>query len=284
MNDSIFAAIGFGLTSAAMWGSADFSGGLASKRLSVYGVAILSQAAGYLLLLVMALLFHEPIPPTEQLAFGFAAGLVGMVGLVSLYKALSMGEMNVAAPLTAILAASIPVLVSILTEGAPDPFQMIGFPLALTSIWFLSRPDHTQFDPKVLRLPLLAGLAFGFFFTLLERATQETTILPLIAARTASLGSMLVFVTLTGREWRPKAGLQPSPLPLIALCGVLDALGNIFYAFAAQIGRLDVAAVLGSLYPAATVLLAWWILRERITRQHGIGVVLALSAIVLIAL
>lgn len=281
MNDSIFAAMGFGLTSAAMWGSADFSGGMASKRLSVYGVALISQMAGFVLLVGSALLFREAIPPVEHLAYGFIGGWVGIIGLLSLYKALSTGEMSVAAPLTAILAAAIPVLASFYSEGAPKPLQMIGFPLALASIWFLSRPDHAQFDLKQLRLPMLAGLAFGFFFILLERSSQEAVLWPLVAARTASISALLVFVTVTKRDWRPQGA---EGLGLLVVCGVLDALGNMFYALAAQLGRLDVAAVLGSLYPAATVLLAWWVLNEKITRQHGIGVAMALIAILFIAL
>ena len=280
MTGSELAPALLGLASAACWGAGDFGGGLASKRTSVYGVVIVSQLIGVTLLIASALAFGERMPPTDHLLWGVLAGVCGAVGLQALYRALAQGRMGMAAPVSAVITAAVPVIAGALLEGLPGGMQLLGFGLALIGVWFISRADDTPLAPADLGLPILAGLGFGFFLVLINRASDVAVLWPLIAARFASLSTILAVAALSRRAWRPAV----NQLPLIALTGALDAGGNTFFALAAQMGRLDVAAVLSSLYPASTVWLAWIILKERITRMQSVGIIAALTAIVLIAL
>ena len=274
------ASVIFGLASALSWGAGDFSGGLATKRAPVYGVVIVSQIIGVLLLVGLALALSERIPPPVQLMWGGVAGLGGGLGLVALYSALASGRMGVAAPVSAVVAAVIPVGFGLLTEGWPTALRLSGFGLALAAVWFISRPDEAGLRARDLGLPLIAGLGFGLFFVALDHANDEGVLWPVVAARLASASLLTVMARLTRQPYLPGREY----LGLIALSGVLDTGGNAFYALAARLGRLDVAAVLGSLYPASTVWLAWLILKERLTRLQWVGVIAALAAIVLITL
>lgn len=279
MSGSIFAPIFFGLASALCWGAGDFSGGLATRRESVFGVTLVSQTAGVLLLLGLALLFFEPLPAATNMGWAGLGGAVGALGLIALYRSLASGRMGVAAPLSAVVTAIVPVLYSYFVHGRPAPIQQFGILLALLAVFLIARPEGTAIRLGDLGLPLLAGVGFGIFFILIHRASETSVLWPLVAARVASV-SLLLLIALSRRE---KRGLEPASLPLILLAGVLDVGGNAFFVLAGQSGRLDVAAVISSFYPGMTVWLAWLILKERITRLQTLGVLLALAAIVMIA-
>ncbi|MBL8057302.1 MAG: EamA family transporter [Anaerolineales bacterium] len=271
----------FGLLSAAVWGAGDFCGGLAARRAaSTYAVVIGSQLVGILLVLGLALGLREPLPPAVSWLWGALAGWAGAIGLLALYRALASGRMGVAAPLSAVFAAALPVAAAALAQGLPSALTLAGFGLALTGVWLLSRPaGAVPFAWRDLGLPLLAGTGFGLFFVFIALAGQAATFWPLVASRSASLALMLA-ITAAARQ----APLPERPAwPLAALSGLLDACGNACFALAAQAGRLDVAAVLSSLYPASTVLLAVLVLKERFTRLQVAGIAAALAAIVLIA-
>lgn len=274
------AAVIFGLLSAGIWGAGDFCGGLATRRASVNSVVIASQLVGILLLTGLAFIFREPWPIATDLMWGALAGVAGNVGLLALYRGLATGRMGVVAPLSAVLSAALPVLVSVFFAGLPGWVTLIGFALALVGVWLLAQPaGGAVFRLGDLGLPVLAGFGFGLFFVFVDQVSAAAVFWPLVAARLASL-ALLAGVTAASRQrlW-PSAG----PLPLVVLSGVLDAAGNAFFALATQTGRLDVAAVLSSLYPASTVLLAWIVLHERLTRAQILGVAAALVAIVMIA-
>jgi drug/metabolite transporter (DMT)-like permease len=276
-----FSLIIFGLLSALSWGGGDFSGGLATKRSPVYSVIITAQSLGLLMLLAVAVGIRETFPPVEHLFFGVLAGLTGTVGIVCLYSALANSRMGLAAPVSAIVAAGLPVLVGAFTLGLPSGVNLVGLLLALLSIWLVSRTEgeHEPFKLNMLYLPGLAGLGFGLFFVLIDRANDVAVFYPLAAARIASLSLLLAFALGT-----KKAVLtERSQWPLIALCGFLDTWGNIFYAMAAQAGRADIAAVLSSMYPAGTILLARLLLKERIGRVQWLGIGLALVAVAMIS-
>jgi drug/metabolite transporter (DMT)-like permease len=273
-----FAPIAFGLLSALTWGAGDFSGGLATKRSSVFSVLLASQAVGLLLMIALALSFGEPLPPARDWGVGALAGLAGDVGLIALYLALASGRMGLAAPVSAVVSAALPVWVGALIEGLPGGLQLAGFGLALVSVWFIARHPQAKLQARDLGLPTLAGVGFGCFLVLIHQASATSTRWPLAAARGASLALLFVFATLTHRPRWP----ETPRLPLIALVGILDAGGNAFFVLAGQSGRLDVAAVLSSLYPASTVLLARFLLHEHISRAQALGIGLALLAIVLI--
>jgi drug/metabolite transporter (DMT)-like permease len=266
------------LLSAASWGAGDFSGGLAAKRASVYSEVLASQSMGAVLLAGLALAFHDPFPPLAHMLLGGVAGVAGSIGLLALYRALASGRMGVAAPASAVVTAIVPVAVGALTEGLPDTITLSGFGLALIGVWFVSSHQAAVVHLRELGLPVVAGLGFGIFLVIIDRANDVSALWPLVGARVASLIMLWAFATLARQPRWP----EREQLPLIALVGLFDAGGNAFYALAARAGRLDVAAVLSSLYPASTVLLAWSILKERISRLQAIGILTALAAIVLI--
>jgi drug/metabolite transporter (DMT)-like permease len=281
------AGVIFGLLSAASWGAGDFCGGLATRRTGAYAVVIGSQFVGAALLLGLALGLGEPMPPAPAWLWGGLAGAAGALGLSALYRALANGRMGVAAPLSAVFAAALPVITAALIEGLPGGLTLTGFVCALAGVWLLSRPEGTSAPPFQLRdlgLPLLAGAGFGLFFVLIDQAGAAaggaSTFWPLVASRGASLGLMVTLAAAARQAILPAR----QAWPLAALSGLLDAGGNACFALAAQAGRLDVAAVLSSLYPASTVILAGLILKERFTRLQVAGVMAALGAVVLIAM
>lgn len=274
--------VSFGLAAAVTWGAADFTGGLASRRTGVYAVVVWAELSGLLVLFALAGLTGEPAPDLQTWLLAGAAGIGGGFALLLFYQALAAGQMSIAAPISAVLAAAVPVLVSAIWLGLPGPLTGFGMLLALLAITLISRsegPDQTAaIQLSQIRLPLLAGLGFGLYFILLHLASPEGVIWPLIAARCASVLFLIGFSLLTRQEWLPgKAAWL-----LIIASGLLDTTANAFYILATQIGRLDVAAVLSSLYPGGTVLLAWLILKERVSRLQMVGVIAALVAIVLI--
>jgi uncharacterized membrane protein len=226
-------------------------------------------------------LFHEPLPPVRDWLFGAAAGLAGGIGLMLLYRALAEGKMSIVAPVSALVAASIPVLVAGITQGLPKPLTLVGFALALSAVWLLSSGEAAaRIRLKDLGLPLSAGLTFGLFFVLLHQASRTAILWPIVAARIGSITGLLTYIRLKHRRWIPARGLWS----WLAFIGLIDAAGTACYALSARLGRLDVAAVLGSLYPGATVLLAWVFLKENLSRIQTIGIVLALGAILLLTL
>ena len=278
-------AVAYGLASAAVWGAGDFSGGLATKRGNVYVVVMLSQVVGLFCLLLLALLLEGTLPPARDLLFGALAGIAGVIGLLGLYAGLARGRMGVVAPVTAVLAAIFPVMVAIFTEGVPPILVLVGFGLAVTAVWLLSGGGKAGgLRRNELGLALLASLGFSLFFVFIDQVSLGVVFWPLTAARLASV-SLLIFFFLSRRwvqaQWQPPAHHL---LPIIALSGILDSGGNYFFTLATQSGRLDIAAVLASLYPASTVLLARLILKETLGSRQWLGVGIALVALVFIAL
>lgn len=278
MNHNLITVL-FGLAASLSWGSGDFSGGLATRRANVMSVVIAAYILGFALLIALALLWSEPFPSALDLAWGTAAGLAGAVGLVSFYQALSIGRMGITAPIAAVLASALPVIFSAIFVGLPNFLQLTGFALALMAVWLISRPERTMARPEGVGLALLAGLGFGSFFILISRVSPTAIYWPLAAARLSSLLFMLAIVRIRGQEVLPKKAV----FPLVLLAGTLDVVGNAFFVLATHTGRLDVAAILSSLYPAVTVVLASIVLRERVTRLQAIGILVALVAIPLIS-
>lgn len=269
----------FGLLSGAVWGAGDFCGGLATKRSNVYGVVIVGDLVGGIVLAGLALAFREPLPHPRDVVWGAVAGISGAAGLIALYRALASGRMSMASPVAAVISASVPAVAGTFVDGLPGGGQMAGFGLALLGVWLVSANDQVRIQFNELGLPIVAGLGFGVFFVLIDHVSVTVLFWPLVSARAAAVLVLAACAMATrqlqlpGREY----------VPLTAMVGVLDAGGNAFFALAAQAGRLDVAGVLSSLYPASTVGLAWLILKERVTRLQTVGVLAALAAVVLIA-
>ncbi len=270
-----------GLASAAAWGAGDFSGGLASKRTSVYSVVVLSQFVSLVLLVLSAVLIPEVDNSLRDIALGGIAGVCGAAGLVALYSSLARGPMGVVAPVTAVAAAIIPVIFSIINEGLPAMEVFVGFVIALIAVWLISQGgQEAKIHLSDLRLPIFAGFGFGIFFILIDQVSSNAILLPLVSARSTSI--LVVFIV--GMLSRNIELPVLTRLPIIALAGIFDTGGNIFFALATRVGRLDISAILGSLYPAATVVLAWIILKERLATQQWIGILLVLVAVILIAI
>jgi drug/metabolite transporter (DMT)-like permease len=276
------------LTSAAVWGSGDFSGGLASRRGNQHQVLVVVTLSGALLLAILTLILRETLPTGWPLFLAAAAGLAGGLGIAFLYRGLSIDRAATVAPVAAVITGVVPVLYSSLSQGLPNLWQLIGFALALAGIFLVSRSPEADAEPGSraphntsagLLMAVCAGIGFGGFFVLLPASAPGQVFAPLLIARLASL--VMALVLLVSRR-------APFPIPtahpIAILAGVLDSGGNIFYAFAKQYTRLDVAAVLSSFYPAATVLLAWIILKERVAALQWLGAALCLVAVPLIAL
>jgi len=275
-------SIFYGLLSALAWGGADFAGGLASRRESPIRVVTLAEIAGFVLLIVLILIFPEPVPPLEVWVVSGLANLLGIAGLILLFRALAEGQMSIAAPVSALMAAIIPVVVSGFTEGLPKWVTFVGFAFAMASIWLISRDEEGGHLQRLsdLRLPLLSGVGFGLYFVLIHSASQDYTFWPLIAARCVSIPLLVGYGLVTRQRVLPQR-----PLRLLASSsGLLDVAGNTFYVLAGQIGRLDISAVLVSLYPASTAILAAIFLKERINRTQALGIIIALVAIILMTL
>ena len=278
----------YGILSAASWGAADFIGGLASKRTSPYRVLFLAEIAGLIPFTLLALFTRESIPPAADMLLGAVSSLIGLTGLLLLYRALADGQMTIAAPVSALFAALIPVIFGFFTLGAPSYATMIGFGLTCLAVWFISQTDPTNWrfplrglrSSADLRLPLLSGFFFGLYFITLHQATLNAFFWPLVAARFAGVVALGFYALLTRQTAMPAREVWGFCL----VNGVIDIGGNAFYVLAAQTGRIDVAAVLGALYPASTVLLAWIFLKERIAWLQTFGVLLAFMAIILFTL
>ena len=269
----------FGLASAACWGAADFCGGLATKRTQVYRVIFSSQLISLFLLIALAIGLSETPPALGALLLCGVAGVFGALGLIALYRALAEGHMGTAAPVSAVVAAAVPVVAGVFIEGWPSTLQLFGFGLAFFAVWVISRTQHGRIQWRDLGLPVAAGFSFGIFFVILGSVSGGAVMWPLIAARLGSLTVMLIF-TAVARQPRI---VERSLASLVIIIGVLEVGGNAFYILARQAGRLDVAAVLASLYPAFTVALAWLVLKEHRTRAQFIGLLAALAALVLIS-
>ncbi len=274
----------FGLSSGLSWGVGDFAGGIASRKIGSYRAVIFQEIVGLCMVVVAVLILGERFLSLHALIFAILSGVAGNMGLLLFYHALATRNMSIAAPVSALMTAILPVASSWLTEGLPSPLTFAGFLFAFAAIWLISH-DHsggkgirTRFADLIL--PLLAGVGFGLFFVFIHEASRQSTIWPMIASRTTGVLIVGVVMLLRREPW----GVDPSVrLPVIA-SGVLDIGGNLFFILAGQLGRLDVASVLGSLYPGFTVLLAWLILKERLAPLQQLGVAAALIAIVCLTL
>ena len=272
----------YGLISSASWGAADFIGGLASKRTSAIRVLYLAEIAGFIPFMLLAIILREPIPSATDFLWGAFSSLIGLAGLIFLYRALAEGQMTIAAPVSALFAALIPVIFGSITLGFPSVPTLIGFGLAFIAVWLISQSDSTnwRFSFSDLRLPLISGFFFGFYFITIHKATLNAFFWPLTAARFAGFVALGLFALFTRQPAMPPR----ETWTLCILNGVIDIAGNGFYILSAHSGRIDVAAVLGALYPAGTVLLAWIFLKERISFIQTLGIVLAFIAIILFTL
>ncbi len=272
----------YGLLAALGWGAADFTGGLAARKTGAYRAVFYGELIGIFALFFIILFSGEALPDRRVWIFAMLAGVFGTLGLIFLYHAMTVGLMSIATPVSALLAAMLPVIVGIVREGLPDWMTIIGFGFALFAVWMISQGEDGVTDIFAhlsdLKLPLLAGIGFGLYFVLMHEATNTgATIWPMVASRSGGMTLITIYMFVTRSSWKVT---DSTTWPTITLNGLLDISGNVFFILAGQLGRLDVAAVLSSLFPGITVLLAWIFLKERLSRGQWIGIAAALAAIV----
>jgi drug/metabolite transporter (DMT)-like permease len=281
--------IGLGLAASAFWGASDFLGGLATRKAHVVMVVAMAHGLSLGLLLVIALATHAPVPSRSIALLGLCAGAFGGVALILYYQALSLGEMGITTALTGLLTALVPVIYSFFTQGLPKSSQIAGFVLAAAAIALIAYAPAGKPRPLALGLATLSGLGFGVFLVVLKVGSTHGLIWQLIFSRVASAtlaGGVILWMLIrsgNGASWRKQAGTNRF-FWIAGSAGVLEATGSLLYMRSASEGRLDVAAVLASLYPVVTILLAAWFLKERTTWSQALGMALALGAVVLVSL
>ena len=275
----------FALCAAALYGSADFLGGLAVRRSAVIPVMIFSQLAGSCMLVAVLPLLPPASASIADLLWGAAAGVALAIGLTLLYQGLALGKMSLVAPVTAVLAVILSGLVGLLSGDRLSLVGLAGITLALAAIILISQdgaakrpPHYDKTRPsRILPIAVFAGLFIGVFFAALKQSSASSGLLPLASARLTALVALVVVALLRRSALR----VGRDVVGLILLGGALDILANMFYVLAARHGMLTIAATLTSLYPASTIILARLVLGERLRTIQiaglscaGIGVVL----------
>ncbi len=267
------------LTSAVLWGISDFGGGVLGRRAPIFGVLLATQAVGFAIASVGLVIQPEPMLEGPDLGLSLLAGGLAAIGVGSLYRGLAVGRMGVVAPVTAVLTATTPAVIGIAWQGFPGPIVFVGFAVAILAVVIVSIvPEETAGRPAGLGYALVGGFTLGLLGVVLSRIDIQHAFAPLVFMRGVELLLFAATVVILRLPWR----MPRSLFPLVALVGFVDVTGNLAFLTAARTGDLSIAAVLSSLYPVITVILAAALLRERITRSHAAGVGLAFVAIALI--
>jgi len=273
------AVVLLGLGSAVTWGAGDFGGGWTGRRAPVLGLAIGVDGIGVLVMVAVAALLGEPLPGSATLLLAGLAGLFAAAGIVALYTGLAVGRMGVVAPVTGLVAASLPVAVGFIRQGMPGGEVLIGIAFALIAVVLVSRSHDPSGRRSGVEYAVIAGLGLGLFNVAVGAFPEHRVAWPLVAIKAAALVALAAIALAGRRPWQVSRPVWPA---LVAVA-LLDLAGNGLYVLATQAGRLDVAATLSSLYPVTTVVLAIVLLRERVSRSHLAGIIMAGLAIALIA-
>jgi len=297
-------AAALALLSSLIWGVSDFLGGFASRRASPLRVMVVGTPAGAVLLFAIAPLVDGRLT-TQAIWWGIAAGTAGSLGMGLLYQALAIGPMGIVSPLTAVISAAVPVFAGLLDGERPGVFAWVGIALAAVAIALVSAEPpadegHNTLSRAGLLISIASGITIGLFLTLIARAPDDSGLWSVAVAR---LTSTLLIVTVAAvvwgiahRRWANAASGESAspatepkywpPVDVAAIAvavGVLDAIANSLYLVATRAGMLSIIAVLAALYPATTVLLARFVLHERLRGIQRVGMVTALVAAGLLA-
>jgi drug/metabolite transporter (DMT)-like permease len=279
------------LAAAVLWGGGDFSGGMGVKSAgggtgAALRVVLLSHVTSFAVLVAVARVRGDAFPHGALLGWGLAAGVFGGLSLTAFYIALSRGAMGASAAVSGLLAAAIPATVALRQEGSPGAQPLVGFAVAGLAIWLIAAgPAEETVGGNTMLLATLAGVGFGVYFVALKMAGPAGVIWPMATARMGSLSVcslMVLGMRLGKRDSAVRLGRRAVGWAMAT--ALLDTSGNLLFVAATRAGRLDVAAVLASLYPASTILLAALALGEWPTRRQAVGMATAVVAVVLIAL
>jgi drug/metabolite transporter (DMT)-like permease len=272
-----------GLAAAILYGIGDFAGGIASRKRGAITVLLTSYPIGAVLMTAMLPLFGGHVDG-RAVGFGVAGGAAGLLGVVVMYGLMTVAPINIVSPVTAVLAAIVPVIAGVIIGERPEVVAWAGIAIGLGAVVLVSRTTddhpHGRVGARVLALACLSGLGFGLYFVLLARAGSDSGLWPLVVSRFASAALILPIAKARGAF----ALVRGRMLAVVALAGACDALANMCFLLATRHGLLSLASVLTSLYPATTVILAVWLLREHISPVQRVGLALAGASIVLITM
>ncbi len=268
------------LGSSVAWGTSDFFAGLASRRRPAVAVVGWTQGLALLVLTVVVAVRWSSITWSGWPVWAVAAGLAGTSGLVCFYTALSAGTMGVVAPIAA-LGAVVPVALGVATGDQPSPWAWAGMAVATCGVALASGPELSgAVSPRPVVLAACAALGFGLALFFLDRGARESTLMTLWGMRVTSVTVLLVVALLA----RSVGGVTVRETPALLLIGSGDLTANAMFAVASSSGQVSLAAVLGSLYPVVTALLARILVGERLRGIQRVGIVLAVGGAALIAL
>ena len=269
------------LCAAVVYGAADFFGGLASRKSSAVVVVVFSQLTGFMVLGIAWLALPGRFYPAD-LGWGAAAGVAGAIAIAALYGALAVGTMGVVSPITAVIGASVPVAVGFTLGERPAPLAFLGIALAFVAVFLVSLDAGTRSislrEPGV-GLAIVSGLGIGMLYVFLARGHADSGLAILVPTRMTSICVLVAYAVLRRQSLRPST----RSLPSIAVAGALDMTANVLYVLATRHGLLSTVAVLTSLYPASTVLLARIVLNERLARIQWAGVACAAIGVLCIS-
>lgn len=269
------------LAGALGWGVGDFFGGIASRRLAVLTVLVISQTVGLVGVYAWVVLAGEPFPGVGELLPAAAGGVAALAGLAALYRGFALGAMGIVAPISA-AAPIVPLSVDAAQGEVPTAAQWLGVGLVLTGIVVLSWESAEDGRARISAgagLAVVAALGFGLFFVGIDAGADESAAWAVAAARTASVPVAVVAALATATALTAPRRL----LPLVVAVGVFDTAANVLFAAATTRGAVGIVAVLSSLYPVVTVVLAWLVLGERLGTSKRVGGAAALAGAALVA-
>ena len=269
------------LCAAGVYGVADYCGGRASRTVSAITVTVVGQACGLVILLVIVLISRVPPPPLTDWMWGGIGGIAGSSGLLAFYKAMGSGFMTVVAPISAVTATAVPVIVGLSTGERPSFLALCGIPVALVAIALVSDafgPDHRRAPRLVILMAFGSGAVFGSLFVILAHTNDNSGLWPVLAMRFTSVPFMFVVLRLSKNTI---SSARPQ-FRFVAGSGVLDSAANGLYLLAVRHGLMSLVATINSFYPASTLLLATGLDGEKVHRSQMVGLALACVALVMI--
>jgi drug/metabolite transporter (DMT)-like permease len=276
-------AVLLALFSAVVYGVSDYGGGRATKSSAAVTVTLAAECTTFVALSIVMVVLDDPFPARADVLWGLAAGLASCSAVIALYHALANGAMTVVAPVTAVVAAVIPVAVGLATGERPGAIAIVGAVVAITAIALISGAvgvPHVPTRRAILGVALIAGAGFGLLFVFLDRTSDDSGLWPVYAARWIAIPTLLV-AHWVRRDRRP---LTRTTGGLAVMVGVLTTAANASFLAATRRGLLSVVAVVVSMYPASTVLLATVLDGERVRRPQAVGLGLAGLALVLVTI
>lgn len=270
------------LLAASVYGVADYCGGRASRTVSAVTVTVVGQFCGFVALLVIVLLSGVPTPPASDWFWGGVGGVAGATGLLAFYKAMGSGFMTVVAPVSAVTATAVPVIVGLSTGERPSALALCGIPVALIAIALVSDalgPHHRRAPRSVFVMAIVAGSVFGSLFVILGHTSDNSGLWPVLAMRCTSVPFMFI-VLLVSKNKLTDARPQ---FRYVAGSGLLDTAANAIYLLAVRHGMLSITATINSFYPASTLMLATGLDKEKIHRSQAVGLAFAALALIMIS-